>query len=477
MIHNITRKFLFAACGLLALAGLLTLLIWLFVDSKPLGSRIAQVASQVTGMEVKTNGPVKIRVFPSPGLNLEDLRIRNGKSEWLNASRLNLRVRLLPLLFGRIEVVGFDLVEPKLLLKRDVDGSFNFIPAHRLNDPNARKPFAIPHFRVQAATLTFLDQASGEQFTAESCDGTGQNLKWQPAQSQSEPGLPEFQGQLSCRKAIIHALEVTALHANVSAQGQRLEISTLTGQLLDGRLQAQLECDFSGSIPAHSLEAELAGFRIERFFKSFRPDQGAEGSATFSAQLKFSGKMNSEMMASLNGQAKLSAKELVLQGQNLDRQLARYDKTQRFNLVDIAALFVAGPAGLVITRGYGFATLFADTGEQTLIQELASEWDIANGLARARDVALATAENRLALIGELDFVNMQFKEMVVAVIDRNGCAIVEQRIQGKFHEPKIEQPHFLVSMVSPLTDIVKRGISLFTNNECEPFYTGRVKSP
>jgi len=115
--------------------------------------------------------------------------------------------------------------------------------------------------------------------------------------------------------------------------------------------------------------------------------------------------------------------------------------------------------------------------EQTLIQELASEWDIANGLARARDVALRTAENRLALIGELDFVNMQFKEMVVAVIDRNGCAIVEQRIQGKFHEPKIEQPHFLVSMVSPLTDIVKRGISLFSNNECEPFYTGRVKSP
>lgn len=138
---------------------------------------------------------------------------------------------------------------------------------------------------------------------------------------------------------------------------------------------------------------------------------------------------------------------------------------------------MAGPAGLVVTRGYGFAGLFVDAGEKTLIRRLVSEWEIEKGIAVARDVAMSTAENRIALAGALDFVNSQFKEMRVAVIDAKGCAVVEQRIHGEFEDPKIEKPHFLVALVGPLFDMVKRGVALFREAECEPFYTGRLDPP
>jgi hypothetical protein len=77
----------------------------------------------------------------------------------------------------------------------------------------------------------------------------------------------------------------------------------------------------------------------------------------------------------------------------------------------------------------------------------------------------------------LDFVNSEFRDLKVAAIDAQGCAIVEQRIQGKFHDPQLDEPNFLVTLVGPIVDIFKRGIGLFTDTRCEPFYTGRVEAP
>ncbi len=474
---RIARHLLFAAGVVLALAGLLTLLAWALVDSESVRQRIDNTASRAAGMEVRVDGPVGIRVFPAPEFRLQDLRIRNGGSEWLGAPRANLRVRILPLLSGRVEVGGIDLVEPELRLVRDSDGAFNFIAARPAEGSGERQPFAIRHFRARAATMAFTDQASGEHIEAEGCDLTGRDLEWRPAQSSPAIDLPDFQADLACRSVTYGALELSGLQARISARDRRLEINPLTGQVFDGRLNARLESDLSGSSPAHALGLELAGFRVERFFETFQPGHAVEGSATFVAQLSFSGRLPSEMVADLNGQAGLFGTELVLHGQDLDEQLSRYASTQRFNLVDTAALFVAGPAGLAITRGYGFASLFGETDDRTPIRELVSEWDVAGGVATARDVALATAENRIALDGGLDFVNLQFRDMRVAVIDPEGCALVEQRIQGGFHDPKIEEPDVLVTLVAPFVDLLERGIALFTDSPCDPFYTGRVAHP
>jgi uncharacterized protein involved in outer membrane biogenesis len=459
------------------LAGLLTLLAWTFVASESVRHRIESTASRAAGMEVRVDGPVGIRVFPAPGLRLGDLRIRNSGTEWLGASRANLRVRILPLLRGRVEVGGIDLVEPDLRLVRDSDGAFNFIAAPRADGSGERQPFGIRRFRARAATLAFTDQTSGARIVAEGCDLSGQDLEWRPAQSPPAIHLPDFQGRLGCRNVTYGELKISGLQAQVTARDRRLEINPLTGQVFDGRLDARLESDLSGTSPAHALGLELAGFRFERFFETFRQGPAIEGSATFVAQLSFPGRLPSEMVAGLSGHAGLSGTGLVLHGRDLDEQLARYASTQRFNLVDTAAFFVAGPAGLAVTRGYGFASLFGDTDDRTPIRELVSEWEIEGGVAAARDAALSTAENRIALDGGLDFVNLRFRDMRVAVIDPEGCALVEQRIQGGFHDPAIEEPNVLVTLAAPFVDLLERGVALLTDSPCDPFYTGRVAHP
>ena len=109
--------------------------------------------------------------------------------------------------------------------------------------------------------------------------------------------------------------------------------------------------------------------------------------------------------------------------------------------------------------------------------KLISEWNLEDGILRAGDVALSTEENRLALTGGLDFVNLRFENTRVAVIDGKGCAVVEQLIEGEFRDPRIEKPHFLVPLVGPLVNILRQGVELFIDAECEPFYTGRLEHP
>jgi len=472
------RKSLFVALGVVLFFCLLAIIAWAFVDTQVIRERVERTASNSLGMEVKVNGPATIQLFPVPGLRLEDFHIRNSETEWLVASGVDIRVRILPLLRGRVDLAGVTLMQSSLQLVQHEDGDFNFIPDQRPEDSGQGRPFRIQSFGIKDTDLVFIHQASGERIKAQSCDWTGQGLEWSPAGPDSpQLNLPDFQGSLTCGKVSYAEMELTGLQAEVLAQDQQLLISQVRGELLEGSLEAWLESDFSGSHPNHSLELELTGFRIERFFETFQQEQGAQGLLNFTAQLESSGKTSREILAGLKGGAEIFGTELVLHGLDLDEQLARYQTTQRFNLVDVGAFFVAGPAGLAITRGYGFASIFADTDEQTPIRELVSEWDIADGVASARDVALSTQQNRLALAGGLNFVDSRFKDMKVAVIDAEGCAIVEQSIQGKFHDPHVDTPNFLVVITGPFVDAVRRGIELFADIDCDVFYTGRVEHP
>lgn len=467
-----------AAGGFGALLALLALIAWVLLDAESVSQRIEQAASRAMGMEFKVDGPSQVRMLPTPGVGLADVHVRQGEAEWLHARAIKLRIRLLPLLRGRVEISGIDFVEPSLHLTRDPDGSFNFIPAHRPGNSGDRQRFEIRRFSVEDASLTFIDQPSGTRVVMSGCDLAGRDLVWPPARSpQPNPTLPDFRAHLSCRSVAHGALSATGVQAGIAIQAQRLAISPVAGRLFEGRLKGRLESDLSGSAPAHSLELELADFRVERFIATFREGQGVEGVAGFSMQLTSSGSSLPEVVKHLDGQAELSGEGLVLHGIDLDAQLARYESTRQFNLVDTAALFLAGPAGLAVTQGYGFASLFAETGGRTNIQELISEWRIDNGVAHAHDVALSTPENRLALAGRLNFVTSEFEDMRVAVIDADGCAIVEQQIQGRFDDPRVRKPNFVVALTAPLLEVVEQGVALFSESECQPFYSGRIAHP
>jgi AsmA protein len=196
----------------------------------------------------------------------------------------------------------------------------------------------------------------------------------------------------------------------------------------------------------------------------------------FSASLSMKGVTTDEMVRSASGEASLRGHDLTLEIGDIDKELARYESSQNFNLVDVGALFFAGPLGLVVTKGYNFASIFQSSGGSSQIRTLVSDWRIERGVAQAKDVAMATKENRIALKGRLDFINGRFEEVTVAWIDAQGCAIAQQKIRGPFGKPDVEEPNVLISLAGPALRLLRQARSLF-GGKCSVFYAGSVAPP
>ncbi|MGV8991564.1 MAG: hypothetical protein ACOH1Q_09215 [Thiobacillus sp.] len=138
--------------------------------------------------------------------------------------------------------------------------------------------------------------------------------------------------------------------------------------------------------------------------------------------------------------------------------------------MDVAALFLAGPAGLAVTKGYNFASNFQTSEGRSVIRTLVSGWKVERGVAQAQDVAMATKQNRVALKGGLDFVNERFGN--VTLVDNRGCITEKQAIHGAF-----KKPGAIKSLSGPVVKLLMQVESNFSGGACEVFYAGSIVSP
>lgn len=109
------------------LAGAALLPLW--IDTDALRPIVQRRLTERLGREV-TFSDLDVRVLPLPTLTLTDLVVAGaspGAEPWVEARALRVRVRLRPLLSGRIEVVGLAVDEPTLRVLRAPDGSINLL--------------------------------------------------------------------------------------------------------------------------------------------------------------------------------------------------------------------------------------------------------------------------------------------------------------------------------------------------------------
>ena len=265
------------------------------------------------------------------------------------------------------------------------------------------------------------------------------------------------------------------IRVETNGRSSQFNVNILSN-LLGGQNHGQLSLDFSRKPYFFRLQYADGQISSSSLAELFIKQKTFVGPARFRMDVQASGTKQSELFRTMQGGMTLAADSLVLYGLDLDALLEDYRKSQNFNLVDVGAFMLTGPAGPVLTKGNDFAKLLSiklQPTDKTEVVRFFANWNISAGMLAAQDVALSTRKNRVAFLGKIDFVNDTIPGFTVAILDRKGCSIMDQQLFGKLNKPQRGKPNVMGALFGSVTNAV----SAVTPTDCKVVYNGSVKHP
>lgn len=475
-------KKLLVALGILAsllvLAGVAILVVFDVNAYKP---RIESGVSDALGMEFRTHGKARLRLFPSASLVLSDVRLRNRGTDLATAEALRVGVKMIPLLSGQVVITELALEKPVIRIEKGIDGKFNFEtpprPAKEGEAPSAL--LIVPAGSASAGTIVYVDRKSGDETSLDAIDLSVRDLS-----IPTDPGVRlskgiSFSGDLSAKELKTKDFTAAGVRTKVTAGAGVYEFRPFGMKLFGGAGEGGIRVDLSGETPSLRVKYTLAKFRAEESLAGLAQEKYLSGPMTVTPDLSFRGKDVDGMRRTLSGSVSLQGDGLTFHGMEIDKVLSKAEDAQKLGLADVGAFVLAGPLGSAALKGYRYGDLYRSTTREgeTRITRLVSDWTVRDGVADATDVAFTTGKNRIALKGKLDFVNRRFVDVTVAALDEKGCARVRQNISGSFGNPRMDKTSFLQSFAEPILGTLKRAGNLLGISTCKPFYTGTVSPP
>ena len=475
---SIRKRFCIITTGVITLVVLVGILA-LMLNIKGFTPQIEAAASTALGMDVRIKGKVGIALFPGFGLSLKDVNVRNKGLDVVTIEKMRIGLKLIPLARFEIKIIRVGLVKPVFSILRSKNEMFNLEkPGRTLWE----KLLAVKKISISQGSLVYTDETSGEKIEVGDLDLSIRNL-FSSGTDSSEPFKNiSFTGDIRCK--ILKIYNVTLMNLVMRAAGEKgiLDINPVSMNIFGGTGNGSIHVDLTGSSPHYRVIYTLNRVRIEELLQQYSlkkiPRKTIEGPVNFSADLTAMGKSADEVKRSLNGNLSLNGENLMLYNIDIDALIMKYERSQNFNLVDVGAFLLAGPFGPVLTKSYNFASLYEESqGGKGIIRKLVSVWKVKNGIAEARDVALASKKQRIAMKGGLNFINERFVDVTVAALDKRGCAVYSEKVHGSFRKPQIEKESIFTSIAGSVSNPLEDAWKFIQGKECTVFYSGSVAQP
>ena len=164
------RKFITGLA--IALTGLIAAALILpgYIDWNRFKSGIETHAGNMVGRRVFIAGGIHFALLPRPALSLEKITLPhagggNGAA-LLSLERLELRLSVLPLLSGDIQIEQFRLIAPSLSLVRGKDGRGNW-PLEAADMAGGASKIRFDRISIEQGSLRYRDAVSGADFALE----------------------------------------------------------------------------------------------------------------------------------------------------------------------------------------------------------------------------------------------------------------------------------------------------------------------
>ena len=472
------KIFLFVVGGIVGVALLAALLFWLFFDINRYKPRIEAALSKALAMNVAIEGPLALTLASGLQVKLERVRVSNRGAELAFVEELDLAIPLMSVIGNEMVYSTIAAKGAHVSIQLDRAGKYSY---ERMPADSARsRPFDLAKVSFTDLTVVYGDQQPEDRLEFSGCNGEVTDLR----ATGGEPLVKHLSlnGQFKCAALRGPGLDknrvVTDVKFTIVAKEGVFDIDPITVEAYGGHGTAKIRIDRSLDAPTLTVNASLPKFRVDELLKPPASGKSVSGRLNFSANLSMRGTTQLAMRQSAQGDMSLSGASLTLKGIDLDQQLQKFALSQSLNLLEVSALLFVGPISLVVTKGVELSALTKQSTASTSIRTLISRWKVEKGVARATDVALTTNENRLAVHGDLDFVHNQYQDIVVALVDANGCAKARQKISGPFSKPIANQSNILLPL-GPVLRLLESAKALVSGgrDNCEVFYSGSLPSP
>jgi hypothetical protein len=210
---------------------------------------LVQAVREATGRELVIDGPLRLRMFPVPGVGASTVRFANaagGKgAQMIDVRWVSVRPDWGALLQGKVEVGTLTLFEPTIVLETDAHGvpNWEFKPGgnskQASDTPADGLHLAIGRLEIINGTINYTDPSTKTHYSAENVDAG--------ATVRSFDGPFEIDGTATVNGVPLK-LDMAYGAGTTSGHSARLNLKVSSGEL-----------DFKGSMAALSSTSKLSG--------------------------------------------------------------------------------------------------------------------------------------------------------------------------------------------------------------------------
>jgi uncharacterized protein involved in outer membrane biogenesis len=448
-----------------------------FFDINSYKSKIETAASTATGLDVGIKGEMGISFFPF-GLSAKDVHVTGKGEQILVLERLRIGAELLPLARGQFTMTSCELVSPSVTIVKETDGKYNFEKVDKKSPQGAPgRSFGLNELKLSKGSLVYLDKKTGERTELKEIDLAVRDLSLTGSSGDILSNL-SFTGSIDCRELIKKDLKINNIKGSVKAEQGIFVFDPLTMEIFGAQGEGGITLDRTKADREYKLNLKAHKLDFEKLTASFGVNRliGGKGDLTVSLTAKEKGGRID--LSSMDGTLSLRGDNLTTYTVDLDKVLSSYETSQTFNLADIGVYFIAGPLGAVALKTYRYGDLYYQSrGGRGAVTRFVSHWKIGNGEADAMDCALSTRNNRVALKGKLNFVRKRYDNVIVALLDDQGCPKFKQSISGSFGSPQVGAVSAVESLAGPILNVYRQAKRFIQNGRCEIFYRGSVQQP
>ena len=186
------KKALIAVAAVLVLIAVALVAVPFLVPSDEIKTQLMQQVKAATGRDLSIDGTVSVSVFPSLSVQLGNVALSNppgfAAKDLVRLGELDVKLKLLPLVSGRVEIDSFVLVDPVIALEVSKDGraDWQFGPSAVVPAGTGKEGTGTPSdvktgndtlsdiqlgdVRIANGKMTYSDGKTGRNETVESLD-------------------------------------------------------------------------------------------------------------------------------------------------------------------------------------------------------------------------------------------------------------------------------------------------------------------